>query len=119
MTDRDDEMLERLFRDARQEAPVPSDALLARVLADAAEVGFSPVVQAVALPRRGRAAAAFELMGGWLAAGGLAASLVAGLWVGVAPPSSVEPLTASIFGSGTYDLGSEIDSFMTEVSLDG
>ena len=95
MTDPDDRMLDDLFAVARAGAPQPDDALMARVLADAARVQ-SPV----AVPEsRGFWVALSDMLGGWPAWGGLATATVAGLWVGIAPPAPVEDLAASVWGN--------------------
>ena len=95
MTDPDDRMLDDLFAQARAQAPQPSDALMARVLADAAAQS-TPVRSSVRQP--GFWARLSDTLGGWPALGGLAAATVAGVWVGIAPPASVEDLAASLIG---------------------
>ena len=95
MTDPDDRMLDDLFAGARAQMPELSDALMARVLADAAQVQTP-----VSVPEsRSVWAALSDMLGGWPALGGLAAATVAGLWVGIAPPAPVEDLAASVWGN--------------------
>ncbi|WP_439154780.1 hypothetical protein [Yoonia sp.] len=94
MTDEKDDMLDDLFAVARMQTPQPGDALMARVLADAAG---APAPQRV-VDHPGLWAQLCNALGGWPAVGGLAAATVAGIWVGVAPPSSIENLATSVIG---------------------
>lgn len=94
MTDPNDDMLDDIFAQARSVAPVPSDTLIARVLADA----VPPVPTRTRQVRRGLLARLLEVIGGWPAMGGLATATVAGIWVGVAPPASVADLMATLIG---------------------
>ncbi|MDX8348045.1 hypothetical protein SLH49_08605 [Cognatiyoonia sp. IB215446] len=93
MTDPNDDMLDDLFGQARNVAPEPSEALVARVLADAAAVRH-----AAATPKPTLLDRFFDMIGGWPAAGGLVAATLGGLWIGVAPPASVEDFTAAMLG---------------------
>lgn len=99
MTRPNDDFLDALFAQARDEEVQPDDALLARVLADADEVqaGFASVQ--TAHPVTGSFwARLLDGLGGWPAVSGLAAATVAGIWIGVAPPASVADVTATFFG---------------------
>lgn len=83
----DDDPLEQVFAAARRAAPVPSEALLARILADAEDA--MPARSAARDPaRRAPARGGFlRWLGapaGWGAVGGLATATVAGLWFGYA-----------------------------------
>jgi len=93
MTDPNDDMLDDLFAEARKVAPEPSDALVARVLADAASAQ-----RAAAAPKPTLVDRLLDMIGGWPAAGGMVAATLGGLWIGVAPPPSVEDFTATILG---------------------
>lgn len=116
MTDPNDDMLDDLFAVARDVAPEPGDALMARVLADA----VPPAVAAPVAFRQGIWARVSEMLGGWPAISGLAAATVAGIWVGVAPPASVENLAASVMGDAvTVSLFSTQTLFDTGDILDG
>jgi len=86
--DHDD--LSDLFATARDEA-VPSDALMARVLADATTVQAALMVPE-ALPGRGLFGGWLNSIGGWRGAGGLVAATVAGLMIGVYAPDSIDAL---------------------------
>ena len=96
MTNPNDDMLDDLFAQARDVAPVPSDALMARVMADADAAQLRAVAVPVAAP--GVIARILDAIGGWPAVSGLAMATVAGIWVGVAPPASVQDVTAAMMG---------------------
>ncbi len=113
--------LESAFAAARAEgdpaAPLPA-GLMARLLAEAeAERPLAPgAVPGAPASAPARAGGIHAWLGsllrparqgaglGWGAAGGLAACVLAGLWLGYAPPPAVEGLTggvaATVFGAG-------------------
>lgn len=96
MMKRDVDDIDQLFAQARRRDAAVSDALMARVLADAARV------QPSAADRRSRAWPLdwlHDLIGGWPAWGGVIAAGLTGLWVGVAPPSGIEALAAGLIGT--------------------
>ena len=79
------------FDAARREPPAPSEALLARVMADAAR---EQAAQAAARARSVRGSPAgwrgvVAALGGWPAMGSLAAAGIAGVWLGFAQPDAV------------------------------
>ncbi len=95
MTDRNDDILEDIFAQARTVAPTPSDDLIARVMAGAT------VPQSAAArptPRRSLGQQVLDLLGGWTAVSGLVTATCAGVWIGVSPPESVQDYTATYFG---------------------
>lgn len=101
INDQDDPALKALFAEARGFSPEPPDDLLARILADAdaatreraaGRTGAAPA------PRPGWLAALLGALGGWPALGGLAASTVLGLLLGVAQPPALADLPASLWG---------------------
>lgn len=101
----DDERLDDLLAQARDLRPRPSEALMARIMADAeaeapAREPAAPRGAAADPARTGRLRAWAELLGGWPALGGLAASAVLGLGLGFAQPPAVSGLLASIWGGG-------------------
>ena len=117
MTPSDEKLLNDLFEDVKQETVEPSDALMARVLADAAQlqpVKASAIVEAPSLWSR-----AITSIGGWGAMSGVAAAGVAGLWIGLTPPDSVDSWVAEAMGSTTSI--SFVDEFAVfeEGSFDG
>ena len=75
-----------LFFDAAKGDRVPSDDLVARVLAGAAEIQSAATTVAAPTPRR--ATGLFELLGGWIPVSGLAAAGLAGLAIGVTLPQT-------------------------------
>jgi hypothetical protein len=95
MTDPNDKMLDDLFAQARSIAPEPDDALMARVLADAATMK-TPLPVVASQP--GLWSRVMDAIGGWPAVSGLAAATVAGIWIGVAPPASVQDMTSTLIG---------------------
>jgi hypothetical protein len=106
--------LDDLLADARDLRPPPSEALLARILADAeAEAPVRARPRAAARgagpgPLRALGALA-EFLGGWPALGGLAASAVLGLGLGWAQAPAVSGLLPSAWGGGGVSLALGLD----------
>lgn len=109
MTDHD---LDRLLDAARGGGPAPSDALMARVMADAVAAQSRKVVRPALRIRQGyrslqlldRLAAAF---GGAGALAGVCSAMVAGIFIGIAQPAPVAALTSVLLTGtqvGTVDL---------------
>lgn len=94
MTDHDDDFLDDIFAQARSVAPAPSDDLVARVLAGATVAA----PQAFSAPRRSLGARLLDALGGWPTVGGLVTATCAGIWIGVAPPATLQDYTAAYFG---------------------
>ncbi|MCV2881393.1 dihydroorotate dehydrogenase [Actibacterium sp. XHP0104] len=116
MTDTDE--LELLFAAARDAAPVPSDGLLARVLADAEAEQARPA-PALIRPEGGLLARAMRQIGGWPALAGLATATLAGVWIGYAQPAGLDGLTDTVWqgDAAGYDLVEMIpslDGYLTE-----
>lgn len=82
--DHDRAALETYFDAARRTAPAPSEAMLARVLADAETVRTAAQARRPGTARRARFR---DLLGGWPAMAGLATATLAGLWIGAALPA--------------------------------
>lgn len=103
--------LEDFFGAARRLAPDPSDALMARVLADALAVQGAAVRHVPARP--GLLAQLRDALGGWPAIGGLATAGVMGLAIGIGAPAGLGDLTAALLGqpadSYLVDLAPELD----------
>ena len=111
--------LERVFAHARSglDAPMPSDALMARVLADAyAAQPIAVPVKVVPLPgwRRWLAAGA-SAVGGFRAVAGLGAAAVAGVVIGYANPPAADWLAQGLLMSDAagIELLSADDLFLT------
>lgn len=111
MTRPNDEFLDDLFVRAQKAEASPQDDLVARVLADADAVQAGFRVSTAATAPAGLWARMLDALGGWPAVSGLAAATVAGVWIGVAPPASVEDMAAGLWGTTVsvplvpYDLG--------------
>ena len=94
-----DDALDVLFAEARAQAPAPSGDLMARILRDAeTETRARAAPRPAPPPRTGWLGRLSDALGGWPALGGLAASTVLGLWLGVAQPSGLSGVTASLWG---------------------
>lgn len=109
----DDAGLEAFFTAARAETPVPSEGLMARIMADAdAEIAAREA--AAARPARrarpGLIAALIGALGGWPAVAGMVTATVAGVWFGFASPDEVNALAGGLLwsdatgGTTSYDL---------------
>lgn len=113
--DLNDTGLEAFFAAGLDHAPVPSESLLARVMADAEAEMARPVVAAAsrAVPKPGFFKTAMAALGGWAGLGGLATATAAGVWIGFA--GLADPFGAT--GLFAQDLSVELmpgtDSFLT------
>lgn len=111
--ERDDTRLADFFAAARRDAPAPSDALMARILADAEAAmprgAEAPVRSGPGRsgpePRRGGLLGWLGGVGGWGGVGGLATATLAGLWFGYAgltdPTSLAASVSAALTGGAT------------------
>ncbi len=103
--------LEAMFAAARQRpVDVPND-LMARVLADADRIAAmrrpAPLWQQVR-----------DALGGWPAVGGLVAASVAGVWIGVAPPSALPDPAELFFGTQTSSVSDTLsDGFFDMAAI--
>ena len=96
-----DDAIEALFAEARAQAPALSGDLMARILQDAeAETRAHAAPRAAPPLRTGWLETLSGALGGWPALGGLVASTVLGLLLGVAQPSGLSDVTASLWGDG-------------------
>ncbi len=82
-----------------------SDALMARILADAAAEMPRPSADA---GRRGLWSALVSTLGGWPAVSGLAAATVAGIWLGAAPPPALDTFLAGDPVSISFTTGLDV-----------
>jgi hypothetical protein len=116
-----DDDLDILFAAARAERPEPSEALMARVLADALANQPAPVraapapVIAPAAPQRGPLAALADLFGGFGALAGMGAAAVAGVFIGFVQPDGLTALSDAV--SYTV-LGGTLESVALMPSVD-
>lgn len=110
--------LEPFFAAARQQGRQPSQALLARVLADAEAA--QPAPQA-AVPRvqPGRLTQAWaRLWRGLPTAAGLASATMAGVWLGFVSPDAVLAIETALTGGADAGFAAEalagLDEFLSE-----
>lgn len=116
--------LDDLFAAARADRPRPSDALMARVLADAAALQPEPALPARPRPAAPAAPGGFwaalsALFGGGGVLAGMGTAAAAGLFLGFAQPAPVAALTAALSAGTTtttdaLDLTSGIDALLAE-----
>lgn len=100
-----DDRLESFFAAGRAAAETPSEALLARIEADAlATLDARRAADMPASPARGLGGM-FALLGGWRAGAGLVASTVAGLAIGIGIDPAIAGLDSLPFVVADYDLG--------------
>ena len=109
--------LDDLFAAARADAPVPSGALMARVLADAlAEQPRAVAAVSVAAPARrgGLLSRLAGLFGGAGALAGLGTAAVAGLLIGYVQPSGLVAVGDAVLGSPleVVDLLPDVDALL-------
>ena len=108
--------LDAVFAAARKHAPAPSEALMARVLADAEAAMVARHVPAPEMrraPGRRRIAGVLGAIGGWGGIGGLATAVGAGVWIGVAGLADPVAMVDGLFGSAplSVELMPGADSF--------
>ncbi|NBZ87689.1 dihydroorotate dehydrogenase [Stagnihabitans tardus] len=105
----DDLDLDGLFAKAAERGPLPSAALLARIEADARREQPRPMaVAAPPRPARGWGMILADVLGGGLGGGrglaGLSLAAASGLWIGVAQPTALSPVTEYLTGTSTASL---------------
>lgn len=110
-----DQELEQFFEAGRAGAPVPSDDLMARVLADAAALQARPAPVVPPVPRAGWVQRVLTQLGGWPAVAGLATATMAGVWIGYAAPAGLDSLTASVW-PGSADSGYDVVDMIPSLS---
>ncbi|MEM6727161.1 MAG: hypothetical protein AAF618_01560 [Pseudomonadota bacterium] len=104
--------LARLFEAADAEAPLPSAALFARILADAEEVR-APIPASVP----GFFSGLRDALGGWAGLSGLAGAVATGLVIGIFTPEALASYAEGLFGSAA--LFSDYVPDLAAVSFDG
>lgn len=109
--------LDDVLAGARDTGPAPSDALIERVMADAAALQPRPVLPSVA---RAKPAGVrwldrlAELFGGGGALAGVGLAMVAGVFIGISQPEPVAALTQVLLDQTLSDT---VDLFPTDVAL--
>ncbi len=117
MTDKNDARLDAYFTAGRKTAMLPSDNLMARILADAdAAMPVQAQIQTVLHNNStGFFATIFATLwaaiGGWPAAAGMATATLVGVWIGFSQPAGLDILTLKyLVGNGQLvDLVSVFD----------
>jgi hypothetical protein len=89
--------LDDFFAAARRAGPVPSEALMARVVADAAALQPRPAPVAASPSGPGFWATLAGVFGRSGAMGGLIAATIGGLWIGVVQPGPVATLAGQVW----------------------
>ena len=97
-----DNDLELFFEAARQDAPEPSDALLAAILADAQAQQPRATSLSPECPKENWFRGLLSIVGGWPAAASLATATVAGVWLGFTQPVQLETLSGGLVLAGDY-----------------
>jgi hypothetical protein len=106
--------LDAFFDAARAQPPMPSDAFLARVMADATAEDAARRQPAAPPKQRRGLRDRLHAIGGWPALAGLATATVAGLWIGYAVPD----IGGLALGTGTlaeddvYDIGGLLPGYV-------
>ncbi len=92
--------LDNLFAQTRAQDVAPTPDFMERVLQDAlqAQVAAAPVA---ARPRASWIRQLLSAIGGWPAVAGLATAGVAGLWIGINPPSAIATTTENLLGTSS------------------
>lgn len=108
--------LDAAFAAARKHAPAPSEALMARVLADAEAAMVArraPAPEVRQAPGHRRVAGILGAIGGWGGIGGLATAIGAGVWIGIAGLADPVTMVDGLFGSAplSVELMPGADSF--------
>lgn len=104
--------LDALFAEARATPPAASDALLARIEAEALALQPAPVRAAAVVEAKGGGWFTLDLgFSGWSSLGGLTAALVVGFGIGLSPPDAVSTLTSDLLGTDASALEDVFWSF--------
>lgn len=124
-TDREERALDALFDVARSDVPEPSPDLLARVLSDAEAVQAGRLAETGKTPPRRRAVPGFWKMliaaiGGWPSLGGVAAAGIAGLWIGLNPPSAIQDqISQALAETSGFEMLDDGQDALSWFGLDG
>lgn len=116
MNEQDPFELDDLFAAAKDTTPVPSDDLMARIMADAAAVADArnvPVPEA----KPGMISMMLEALGGWKPAAGLAMAGVTGLMIGFVTPETWDSLSSGTLlttSAGVDELVPSFSDFLSE-----
>jgi hypothetical protein len=114
MTDMQDKDLDGLFALAARDRPLPSPALIDRVLTDAQTLQPEPASLALAPARQGLLARLAGMFGGAPVLAGVCSAAVAGVALGYLNPASMDVLTGGLTGTETLELFPSADFLTTE-----
>lgn len=95
--------LDGFFDAAKAQNPEPSNALMARVMAQALEIQIenAPEIRVMPAPKPNNIwGAMLAAIGGWPAVTGLATATVAGVWIGFSATLGVGDAMVSVLASG-------------------
>lgn len=102
--------LEAFFAASRKAAPQPSEALIARIVADAgAEFAARQTTFSRPSPRAGLGQMLLGVLGGWRAVGGLATATMAGLWIGFAGADRLGDVASGYLGGAGVEVLGTVD----------
>lgn len=92
-----DNALEEIFAAGRDATPAPSEALMARIMADAdGEIAARAPVAPVRRPGLSLWGRIVSGLGGWPAVAGMVTATVAGIWIGFASPDQLNTLSGGL-----------------------
>ncbi len=101
--------LDDLLDSLAQEAPLPSSALLGRVLEDAYDE--QPLVEEPVAEREKQRFSFLSVFGGWGGLSGLAAAASVGFFLGFNPPAALEERVPLVSDGGFVNLDEDITGF--------
>ena len=93
--------LDAYFEAGRDAPPLPSEALLGRIMADAEAqlaIAGAQSLQVAAVPQRGLFAGFLDAIGGWASVGGMATATIVGVWIGFSQPAGLDLLADQLLG---------------------
>lgn len=109
----DDLSLDALFAEAKADAAAP-DALLDRIVSDAAEVAKPEMIT---VQTQNVWVRMLDAVGGWRSLSGLATATVAGIYIGFSDPTVLETVGLSAVTEETSDLLFGDDVFFDDASI--
>lgn len=108
LTQADEAELDALFATMRARAPEVPPGLMARIADDGLSLQADRARQPARVPARtGRLRQFFAQLGGWPAMAGLVSATVAGLWIGISPPTLIGSSVA-LLGGATAEAGDDL-----------
>lgn len=117
MTTPEKDPLDVFFEASKAAQPEASDALMARIMADAVALQPEPVVVSSPTPV-GLWGRISDAMGGWPSMAGLATAAAAGLWIGIDTPTLADGVMSLYFETETEAAFLNVDTVWTTVLED-